>query len=180
MTGVVLALLLAAPTVPPAVSVCYNYRCARQVAAPLEQASLARIERLFAASDSAETERLAISLAVGMLGRAVSAYAPIAYDQARNPWTESDVDGRMDCIDHSTNTQRMLALLHARGFVRYHEPGPRVRRNKLFVFATHWTATIRELASGERYAVDTWFRRNGYPAVVMPLEAWKRGGSPDE
>jgi len=31
-----------------------------------------------------------------------------------------------------------------------------------------------------RWAVDTWFRDNGAPAVVMPLAKWLGGAYPDE
>lgn len=180
MTEALLTLALVAPSGHPVITVCYNYGCAQHVRVPLEETTLARAARLFADTDSPETERLAISLVAGLVNKAASAYVPIAADQGRNPWTESGVDGRMDCIDHSMNTASLLAALHGRGWLRYHVPGPRVRRNKLFVLAPHWTATIQENATGAQYAVDTWFRGNGHPAVVMPLEVWKRGGGPDE
>lgn len=37
-----------------------------------------------------------------------------------------------------------------------------------------------EAAPDPRWAIDTWFRDNGAPAVVMPLDTWRRGAYPDD
>lgn len=38
----------------------------------------------------------------------------------------------------------------------------------------------RDLTMDARWAVDTWFRDNGAPAVVMPLATWIGGAYPDD
>jgi hypothetical protein len=44
----------------------------------------------------------------------------------------------------------------------------------------HTTAVIEETASGDRYAVDSWFLDNGQPPYIARLEVWKAGGAPDD
>ncbi len=177
MSAAALVLALAAPLPPATVELCYNYGCARQAAVRFAGSVLDTVDALFGEVDDAASERLAIALATAMLARAATADAPVGADLGGNGYAESDVEGRMDCIDHSTNTTRYLALMGSRGWLRFHYTGPRVLRMNYFVVA-HWTATIRDRATGTEYAVDTWFRRNGYPAVVMQLAQWKQGASP--
>jgi hypothetical protein len=100
----------------------------------------------------------------------------------------------MDCIDHSTSTTRLLKLMEARGWLRFHRVLDPVRRSR-FLFDQHFSAAVEEVgpaaaAAGEmlrvgdgrpaaRFAVDSWFFDNGTPAAVMPLEDWLSGDSPD-
>lgn len=37
----------------------------------------------------------------------------------------------------------------------------------------HWTAEVKD-ASGQRWSVDSWYRRHGHLPFVMPLESWRR------
>jgi hypothetical protein len=177
MSIAALALALASQVLPATVELCYNYGCARHAEVRIDDGVIDSVAALFDEVDDAPSERLGISLAIGMLARAASAGAPVGADLGGNGYAESDVEGRMDCIDHSTNATNYLALMRARGWLRFHDTGPRVLRTR-FIVADHWTATIRDRATGTEYAVDTWFRRNGYPAVVMPLVEWQQGASP--
>lgn len=179
MSITALTLVLAAPLPPATVEICHNYGCARRAVVHIEDDVLDAVGTLFQDADDGPSERLAIALAMGMLARAAAAEAPVGADLGGNGYQESGVEGRMDCIDHSTNATRYLAFMKGRGWLRFHDTGPRVLRMSYFVVA-HWTATIRDRATGTAYAVDTWFRRNGYPAVVMPLAQWKQGASPHD
>jgi len=177
MSTAALMLLLAAPLPPATVELCYNYGCARQAVVRFPGGILDTVGALFDDVDDPASERLAVALAMGMLARAATADAPVGADLGGNGYAESGVEGRMDCIDHSTNATRYLALMDNHGWLRFHDTGPRVLRMNYLVVA-HWTATIRDRTTGTEYAVDTWFRRNGYPAVVMPLAQWKQGARP--
>ena len=86
----------------------------------------------------------------------------------------------MDCIDHSTNTDRFLRLLGHVGALRFHTVGERRRRFELLFFIEHWTATLIESAGQARFAVDTWFFDPGEPALVVALERWQAGYDPDD
>jgi hypothetical protein len=92
---------------------------------------------------------------------------------------DDGVHGRMDCIDHSTTTTRLLRLLENRGWLQFHRVLEPVRRIR-YLFAVHFSAQIEEFgpvpkepqplaADPVRFVVDSWFRDNGQPAVVLPL-----------
>lgn len=84
---------------------------------------------------------------------------------------------QMDCVDESTNTRAYLTMLQNDGLLRYHVVAQTARRFRPYLYQ-HYTAVIRETASGRLYAVDSWFFDNGQPAVVLPLETWEKGWVP--
>jgi hypothetical protein len=79
---------------------------------------------------------------------------------------------QMDCIDESTNTFQYLLALEQSQLLRWHRVDLKQRR--IVWFATHWTATISEIGSNARFAVDSWYRDNGELPYLQPLEDWKR------
>ena len=46
-----------------------------------------------------------------------------------------------------------------------------VLRRRILIF-DHWSALIEEKSTAQRYVVDSWFRDNGQPAVIMSLGNW--------
>ena len=42
------------------------------------------------------------------------------------------------------------------------------------LFDAHYSAQVLEVATGERYVVDSWFLANGYRPVIQPVDAWGR------
>jgi hypothetical protein len=101
--------------------------------------------------------------------------SPIWRDHGGN-YADDGVDGRMDCIDHSTNTTTWLAILARHGWLRFHEVGTPMQRGR--IFTVHWSARVVESDSGEEYAVDTWFLEPGRPAVIYPAAEWRDGARP--
>lgn len=165
------------------VRVCYNYGCVAEAEAHFDEARMAQLGTLLGAARDGADERARLSVAIGwMLGWA-GEQTPIGADRGGN-FADQAVFGRMDCIDHSTTTTRLLRLLEARGWLRFHrvvEPGQRVR----YLLQVHFSAQIEEspvaadlgavAAEPRRHVVDSWFRDNGQPAVVMRLEDWLAG-----
>ena len=138
-------------------------------------------------SIDAAHERELISVVIGRLLGWAGKQSPISADRGGN-YADDGVYGKMDCIDHSTTTTRLLKMLERRGWLRWHRVlEPEVRR---FLFFDHWTAVIEETVqapyrdetpeSRMRYAVDSWFRDNGRPAVIMPLGYWMDWKDPDD
>ena len=80
-------------------------------------------------------------------------------------------DAALDCIDESTNTTVYLRVLEQQGLLRYHHVEPPIARHRFFL-DIHQTAVITELASGDEYVVDSWFRDNGFPPYVTTVDAW--------
>lgn len=174
--ALVLSLGLALPAGAASVDVCYNYGC--YVQAPVlfsEPELLALGRRLAQAGDGAE-ERQALAEVLGRMYRIAGSQTPIWRDRGGN-LEDDGVDGRMDCIDHSTTASRFIALLAERGWLRFHTPEPRQMRRRGLIFE-HWTAVIAD-EGGQRYAVDRWFFDHGEPPAVIPFADWLAGKDPE-
>lgn len=193
-----LALLLPGAAAADEVSLCFNYSCNTEQSIAYSDARLAAVAGMLAAADNAERERNVLAMALGLLYGWAGEVSPIAADRGGNA-ADDDALGRMDCIDHSTSTTRLLRMLEARGMLRFHrvlEPIKRVR----YVVAQHFSAVIEETALAERgaanaqgdeprdaernqgplrFAMDSWYYDNGMAAVVLPLQQWLEGAGPD-
>jgi hypothetical protein len=176
-------LLLAALCAPAApawaereASICFNYACAARAAVRFSTDDLKLVQEEFATVTDAADERRAIASAVAKLYAVAATQSPIGADRGGN--IEDDgVEGRMDCIDHSTNTTTWLTLLAENGWLRHHDVGDRVRRSRFVIFE-HWSATVVESATRAQYAVDSWFHDPGNPAEIFPLRQWLGGAYP--
>lgn len=178
------------------VRICYNYGCSTTAEVQVDRLALRAVQRRLAAAADAIAERAALAQAIGRLYRLAARQTPVAADRAGN-FLDAGADGRMDCIDHSTSTTRLLQLIEERGWMRYHRVVAPARRSR-FIFQ-HFSAVIEERAldaeadsadgserrmegdehAAARYVVDSWFVDNGEAAVVMPLAEWLNGGGPN-
>lgn len=172
-------LILACTSLPvPAaeVTICYNYGCAVQARIEVDFEDLAQLDQLFEDVANAAVERSSIRLAIGFMNRVAGKQTPIHNDKGGN-YNDDGVEGRMDCIDHSRTTSAYLDLMQARGLLSFHRVLAPLHRAPLLV-NDHWTARIQETASGEQYAVDSWFFDNGEPAAMIPIREWLSGAEP--
>jgi len=174
-----------------AVPVCYNYGCLVETEVRFSDGELKRVRELLGDAQSPVHERALLGVAVGwMLGWA-GQRLPIGADRAGN-LADDGVDGRMDCIDHSTTTTRLLRLFESRGWLRFHRVLDPVRRTRALLF-DHFSAQIEEKAAtgnqplldkeealARRYVVDSWYVDNGQPAPVLALQRWQSGDGPDD
>jgi hypothetical protein len=174
-----LALLVAHASAARAdeVTICYNYGCYVRARVNLSEAQLADLHQLLAAAGDAAAEREAISATIGRMYGMAGEQTPIWRDKGGN-YADGGVNGQMDCIDHSTNTDSFLRLLQARGWLRFHEVLEPIRRIR-FIVAVHWAARIRDRDTQRAYAVDSWYFDNGRPAAVLTVEEWRSGKTPD-
>lgn len=159
------------------VIVCYNYGCAAIDTVELDSNVLNAARRLLLRAKDAVGEREAISLSVGLFETAAGQQTPTWADKGGNI-DDDGVDGRMDCIDESTNTTNYLRLLENKRWLRFHRVLTSVMRAPMWV-NDHWTARIVEMQTGSEFAVDSWFFDNGQPAFVAPLEEWRKGARPE-
>lgn len=155
------------------ITVCLDYGCDYTGSAEINVAEWREVGTVFADVTSAETERMAVSQAIGTLERIVGSKVGTAQDAPGNAAPDTKIIGQLDCIAESTNTEKYLQLLAADDHLLYHRVvGREVRRR--WLFATHWTAVIEEIATGEKFAIDSWHGANGEPALVQPLAMWHR------
>ncbi len=153
---------------------CYNYGCGAHARVQFDEAQWQDVATQFEAATSAAAERAAVSSAVGWLYFHAAMQTPIWRDRGGNQADDGE-EGRMDCIDHATNTTMWLRLIEAHGLLHHHHVLDPVQRG---FFSAHWTARLRDTDTGEDWAVDTWFNEPGYPAAVMPLRRWFAGLRP--
>lgn len=130
--------------------------------------------RLIPEPASAAEERQRLAMAAADFERVV----------APKTGTERDVggsfagfgrSGQLDCIDESLNMTMLLRLLEGQGLLRYHIPSSPITKGNLFDEWPHYTATMIEDASGQRYTLDSWYFDNGEPALVLRSETWLTG-----
>ena len=177
--GLALLGALAAPCLARAdeLAICYNYGCNASAQASYGDAQLAPVQRLLAAAGDAAAERAAISGAIGRMYAIAGEQTPVWRDRGGN-YADGAENGRMDCIDHSTNTSAFLGLLQARGWLRFHDVLEPLTRTRFF-FAVHRAARIRDRETQAVYVVDSWYFDNGQPAAVFAVEDWLAGKAPD-
>lgn len=154
--------------------VCHSYECNSRTEIEFSEKELKEVQSQFLGIDSAGEEREAMARAVGVFYLLAGAQSPIWQDHAEND-DDEDVQGRMDCIDHSLNTTEFLLVMQRRRWLRFHEVAKPIRRG---FWNAHWSAHVIERATGARYVIDSWFYDPGEPAAVFALESWRDGARP--
>jgi hypothetical protein len=128
---------------------------------------------------NAEQERDQIALAIGAFESIVGSKTSTETDLA-GTFGNSDYPGQLDCNDEAINSTTYMRLMRQNGLLKFHEIEDTRTRNFFFTGWPHSTAVIHETASGERFAVDSWFYDNGFPATIVPFTAWKSGYIPED
>lgn len=160
--------------VPEEFKVCFGFGCKSSQWVRLNEVEWGQVKSLFNQVTDARTERRRIKEAVAMMETLVGQYSPTHRDIGRN-WLFSNYKaaprtGQMDCIDESLNTTTYLKLMENIGVLRYHLVQRRAYRNNFF--AQHWAAEILDIATGQNYVVDSWFRDNGELPYLVKGESW--------
>ena len=158
------------------VMICFNYGCKERALVSYSPLHLGQVQAQFADVASPADERAAIARAVAWLYFYAGMQSPIWRDRGGNFDDDETQPGRMDCIDHSTNTTAYLRLIERRGWLKFHTVGEPALRGRLL--NDHWAARVVERGSGEEWVIDTWFLDPGLPASVYPLKAWLDGAEP--
>ncbi len=159
---------------------CYGYGCRKVADVVLSDTEWKSIARGFSTVSSAEGERAQIALAIAKFENIVGAKTGTSADKAG---TYANIAPKShDCVDESVNTTIYLMMLRQNGLMKYHTMhAPSARFPALHGrFAPHQTASITETASGQRFAVDSWFHDNGVPAEIIEFDTWKKGWHPPE
>ncbi len=147
--------------------VCFNYGCQAHAIAEFTEVQLeAAVAGLSEAASAAE-EREHVATIIGRLYRVAGTQTPIAADRAGN-FADQGVDGKMDCIDHSTTTMRLLEMLQARGLLRYHRVADRARRTSLVLFQ-HFSAVLEEIEVAPQPAAPATEEIPDHVPILMTL-----------
>lgn len=159
------------------VMVCHGFDCRNQTRVVLSAADSGRFATIMAAgAGSAAAERAAIGRAVEFYEkRAVEAIG--ASDHAKSDVTQTGQTGQMDCIDESTNTRTLLLYLSGAGLLKHHRVERNVSRGILLdARYPHSTAVLTEVATGTKWAVDSWYGASGEAPDIMKLSQWLTRG----
>lgn len=167
---------------PERFSVCYGHTCSIVVTVSLPQAAWEQVRAVFldaAVNDGPESERARIAAAIALLERLVGQVTGTSRDRG------GDVrgflkPGQMDCVDEATNSTTYLKMLAADGLLKSHQVEQPVKRGNIIFGMPHATALITDTASGEQWAVDSWYLDNGAPPYIVPYRIWKEGWGPTE
>jgi hypothetical protein len=167
---------LALPVPDPANPVvCHGFGCAYRTAILLRNADKAQIKKLFgpAAAKSAEGERKALAAAMAWFEKRVAGEAGTATAKARAGLGHAGDPSQFDCLDKTSNTVGVLAIVSEMSLLRHHVIDAPESRGFLIGGLPHTTAVIRERKSGQKWAVDGWTHNNGELPDVLPLEQWR-------
>ncbi len=159
------------------INVCVDYGCDLEHPIHLSRDEWQSIGSLFDEARSAADERAAVKMAVGRLEQIAGLQAGTQGDLPENSGGHGG-RGQLDCIAESINTSRYLQMLEHASLLRWHRVKERAKRHR-YIFSTHWSAVLERPDTGEAFAVDSWYGRNGDPALVIPLEQWRQGVRPD-
>ncbi|AXE34143.1 hypothetical protein [Chromobacterium phragmitis] len=170
-----LALLLPAARAD-ALNICYHYGCSRHAQFGISEEEHDWLATRLARADSASAEREAVADAVLALYRIAARTTPIWQDRGGN-FRDGPAEGRMDCVDHSSNVTTFLNYLQRQGWLKFHRAAPPEWRAP-WILDLHYTGVLRDNTDGQNWAVDSWFKDFGEPPVVVPLSVWMTGYEP--
>ena len=160
-----------------AIPVCYDFGCKSSSTVNLPLTEWREVVGWFQpAAETPLQERAQIARAIGwmevLIGRHTPTYKDIAFDLPADPEaTEGLFPGQQDCIDEAVNTTTYLRLLESNGMFRHHTVIEQAYRRA--IWDQHWAGQIRELESGKRFVVDSWYQPNGYLPVIQASEDWE-------
>ncbi|EIC20764.1 hypothetical protein [Thiorhodovibrio frisius] len=154
--------------------ICFNWSCAYRQTMTFTPDDIAILKQLIAACPGGSLhDRLQrVRIGIWQMELLAQQYQPLlANDLAINDG-EAGVNGRMDCIDNTSNTTTYLHILEDIGELNsWTVASPKVR-GRFDLIAVHWTAVIIDTDNGVYWSVDSWYRPNGHLPMVMPLLSW--------
>ncbi len=157
-----------------ALRICFNWSCARRETLIFTQNDMAHLKRLVALcpGQSLHDRLQQVRIGIWQMELLAQKYQPLlANDLAINDF-EGKIEGRMDCIDNTSNTTTYLHILRDIGELPGWTVSSPIVRSLFDFTAVHWTAVIIDTESGMPWSVDSWYRPNGHLPLLMPLQSW--------
>jgi len=168
-------------TQPPrnnTVYVCHAYGCQMQTRFRFEDTDIEALRTLMAKTRKADTpyeERRAVAYAIGWMERRTGDVIGTSADRPGMEFGASGDPTQQDCVDEATNTTSYMLILERNGLLKHHTVGtPFSKENLLRGVAgwPHWTAVLKENATGQKWAVDSWIYANGENPAIVEAEKW--------
>lgn len=160
---------------------CSGYGCIHLTHIDMTDNDWAQLKKIMSTPETSAQERKNIKKAIAAFETIIGEKAGTASDKG-GTFKHLTADGKqLDCVDESNNTTIYLQDLYQRGLLKFHTPGAPTTRLPL-IHAGRWphrAAIIIETASGEKFAVDSWFHDNGVAPEIVPIKQWKEGWKPN-
>ena len=158
LVGAMLSLVCAVASADALIVVCFNWGCLVQQPVSFSEPWLRKAVQPLRQAKNPEAERAAVSEVLHRFYLKAAEQTPIAADEPGND-EDDTVNGRMDCIDHSTTTKNILSYLQHRQLLRWHVVGP---------YATgHW---FWGLTTAPRWSKPMWT-----PMMIGRFIRWTPG-----
>lgn len=135
------------------VAICYGYSCLVQTPVTYSAAQLQSLRDLMQQAGNAAEERQQLALAIGRLYAWAGEQSPIHADVGGN-YNDPPL-GKMDCIDHSQSTRRLLLLLDQRIGLRWHRVLDEIQSRRWLMIPTHFSAAVVEVVAPPSPSVAT-------------------------
>ena len=98
-------------------------------------------------------------------------HTPTHRDKGLNLEKNPNFPGQLDCIDESLNITTYMHLFESQGHLRWHHVMDRAYRSG--GFDSHWAGQLQEVATGERFVIDSWFQDNGMLPYIARSAKWE-------
>ncbi len=152
------------------VPICYNFGCNVLQLIEISPREWSEVKSYFQPSaGNAAEERSQVQRAAGWLEIIAGRHTPIHLDRGQNN-LDHGAHGQMDCIDESRNMVTYLQILERGKLLKFHKVLDRAYRKTMW--DQHWAGQIQDLATGQRWVVDSWFHDFGYLPYVQKTEDW--------
>jgi hypothetical protein len=160
------------------VTICHGFSCTFHTEVGLGPNDHARMAALMESGRaSPQAERIALARAEVWFEKRIAPFTGTANAKARagGIFGYSRDRGQFDCIDSTLYTNNLLMVLNQLGLLRNHSISAPISR-LITGGGPHFTATIRDRRTGNRWTVDPWTHDHGQLPDVWPVEKWWAGG----
>ena len=158
------------------VIVCSGYNCNFKKQIKFEAEDVEYIRSIFVMRDSRSPyeERQMIASAIATMETITGEIVGTKNDKGGVLENEYIGDKtKQDCVDESATTTSYLNFLIEHELIFLHEiVVPQSRGALIDGRWPHFSAVIRDKTTKKQYVVDSWFRDNGKPPVIMELQDW--------
>lgn len=152
---------------------CHGYSCSRTLRVGFSNHEWKQISKIFQKkSKTAKEERLKIAQAIALMETYTGKLAGTSDDLAKAPIRRVSFQ-ELDCIDETINTTKYLKFMADAKFLKFHTVGfPAYKGGFVNGVYPHNTATIKEIATGEEFAIDSYIYKNGERPNIRGLDNW--------
>lgn len=166
------------PTI--AFAYCISMGCTHVMTAKFSEAEWAEIGAFFNGTTDAADERARIAKAVTRFEQLAGVKGGTSGDTGGTGLNPVAVVGQLDCFAEAANTTVALQMMQKSGFLKFHVVDRATMRGVPYgtLGLVHATATIKEIADGHLWVVDTWFFDNGGPTFVIDRDEWRSHWAP--